>query len=140
MPSSQDPKTQTRSYARTAHYDPVRDRTNYAIITGHKVVKINFSRYRRSLQATSVNILSAADSSATTVTANKEIILAAGTIHTPQILQLSGIGPGSVLKAANISQVLELPGVGSNFQDHSWFAVGYNCKQATNKYMAPYSY
>jgi choline dehydrogenase len=137
VPSSEDPRTETRSYARTAHYDRVQNRSNYAIITGHKVAKINFSQDHKSLTATSVEILSRIDNPlVTTITANKEIILAAGTIHTPQILQLSGIGPRSVLKSANISLVLDLPGVGSNFQDHSWFAMGYDCKQSTNKWIA----
>jgi choline dehydrogenase-like flavoprotein len=129
IPSSQDPKTQTRSYARTAHYDRVQPRKNYAIITGHKVDKINFSRDHRSLTAVSVKVSAREDnSSVTTITARKEIILAAGALHTPQILQRSGVGPQSVLKAAKIPVVLDLPGVGANFQDHSWFAMGIKCK------------
>jgi len=52
------------------------------------------------------------------VKARKEVILSAGTIFSPQILQSSGIGPRSVLEAANIAVKVELPGVGSNFQDH----------------------
>lgn len=129
IPSSKDPVTETRSYARTAHYDPVQSRTNYDILTGHKVAKINFRQTSMETIATNVRIVARADnSSIIVVKAKKEIILAAGAIHTPQILQLSGIGPRQVLKAANVSLVLDLPGVGSNFQDHSWFAVGYNCK------------
>ncbi|KAG9708790.1 choline dehydrogenase-like protein, partial [Aureobasidium melanogenum] len=45
-------------------------------------------------------------------------ILAAGAIHTPQILQLSGVGPASVLKEAGVKVKVDLPGVGNNFQDH----------------------
>ncbi|KAG4420213.1 hypothetical protein IFR04_006689 [Cadophora malorum] len=127
IPSSKDPVTETRSYARTAHYDPVQSRKNYDILTGHKVIKINFRQTRMETIATSVRIVARADnSSIIVVKAKKEIILAAGAIHTPQILQLSGVGPREVLKAANVSLMLDLPGVGSNFQDHSWFAVGYN--------------
>jgi choline dehydrogenase-like flavoprotein len=129
-PSSKDPVTETRSYARTAHYDPVQNRSNYAILTGHKVAKINFSTggKKKKITATSVKIISRTDGAVVrTVTAMKEIILAAGAIHTPQILQLSGVGPKEVLEAAGVEVVLDLPGVGSNFQDHSWFAVGYNC-------------
>lgn len=131
VPSSEDPRTETRSYARTAHYDPVQNRTNYNLITGHKVTKLLFSGSHEggSLAATSVEIVSRTDnSSAVTICARKEIILAAGAIHTPQLLQLSGIGPRDVLKSANITTLLELPGVGSNFQDHSWFSMGYDCK------------
>lgn len=54
------------------------------------------------------------------VRARKEIILSAGTIHSPQILQNSGIGPRSVLESASVSVKVELPGVGQNFQDHPW--------------------
>jgi choline dehydrogenase len=134
IPSSQDPSNQTRSYARTAHYNRVQPRQNYAIITGHKVAKINFSRDHRPLTAASVKISARENnSSVTTIHARKEIILAAGSIHTPQILQLSGIGPRSVLKSANIPLVTDLPGVGANFQDHSWFAMGFQCKRSPSK-------
>jgi choline dehydrogenase-like flavoprotein len=52
------------------------------------------------------------------VKARKEVILAAGGIHSPQVLQLSGIGPRKLLDSANITTVVDLPGVGANFQDH----------------------
>jgi choline dehydrogenase len=52
------------------------------------------------------------------VHANGEIILSAGAIGSPQILELSGIGEGSVLKRAGIEVFLEMPGVGENLQDH----------------------
>lgn len=54
--------------------------------------------------------------------------MAAGAIHTPQLLQLSGIGPKTVLKALGIDIVEDLPGVGSNFQDHPTLIVPYACK------------
>lgn len=52
------------------------------------------------------------------VRAAREVILSAGTIQTPQILMLSGIGPAAHLQAHGISTVLDLPGVGRNLQDH----------------------
>jgi choline dehydrogenase-like flavoprotein len=57
-------------------------------------------------------------SDSSVIKAKKEVILAAGAIHTPQILQLSGIGPASLLKKAKIPIKVDLPGVGANFQDH----------------------
>jgi choline dehydrogenase len=53
-----------------------------------------------------------------TATATREVILCAGSIGTPQILQLSGIGPGALLQQHGIAPVHELPGVGANLQDH----------------------
>lgn len=50
--------------------------------------------------------------------AAREVILAAGAINSPQILQLSGIGPAEVLRGAGIEPLHDLPGVGENLQDH----------------------
>ena len=50
--------------------------------------------------------------------ARREVILAAGAIGSPQILQLSGIGPGALLQQHGIAVVHDLPGVGENLHDH----------------------
>jgi choline dehydrogenase len=52
------------------------------------------------------------------VRARAEVILSAGAIGSPQILQLSGVGPADALQSCGISPVLDLPGVGANLQDH----------------------
>ena len=62
-------------------------------------------------------------------TANKEVILCAGSIGTPQLLQVSGVGPRDVLEAASIEVVHESPGVGQNLQDHLEFNFQYRCKE-----------
>lgn len=117
-PSSIDPMTYTRSSSRTGHWNGI-DRANYHILTNSAVRKIVFDGdCAIGFSYVSVNSSSAEER---TVLAKKEAILAAGTIHTPQILQLSGIGPEKVLSAANISQKVDLPGVGENFQDHGWW-------------------
>jgi choline dehydrogenase len=129
VPRSVDPKNETRSYARTAHYDPVKSRSNYVLLTGHKVAKIGFSSGWEPLTAESVLITPrSGNESARTVTANNEIILAAGAIHSPHVLQLRGVGPRALLQKANITVVHHLPGVGQNFHDHSYLGVTYNCK------------
>ena len=53
-----------------------------------------------------------------TVTAEREVLLCAGSIGSPQILQLSGIGPSALLQGLGIAPVQDLPGVGANLQDH----------------------
>ncbi len=53
-----------------------------------------------------------------TALAKQSVVLCAGAIGTPQILQLSGIGPADLLKQHNIDPVIDLPGVGANLQDH----------------------
>jgi choline dehydrogenase len=55
--------------------------------------------------------------------------LAGGTVNSPQLLMLSGIGAADELKAAGISTVHDLPGVGKNLQDHPMVSVGYLCTQ-----------
>ena len=62
-------------------------------------------------------------------TANKEVILCAGSIVTPQLLQVSGVGPRDVLEAASIEVIHESPGVGQNLQDHLEFNFQYRCKE-----------
>lgn len=61
--------------------------------------------------------------------AAREVILSAGSIGSPQLLQLSGIGPATVLKEAGVELVHELPGVGENLQDHLEVYFQYYCKQ-----------
>jgi choline dehydrogenase len=53
-----------------------------------------------------------------TVHASREVVLSAGAIGSPQILQLSGIGPGEVLRQQGVEVKVDLPGVGANLQDH----------------------
>ena len=61
--------------------------------------------------------------------ATREVILSAGAIASPQILQRSGVGPGAWLRDAGISEILDLPGVGNNLQDHLELYMQYECTQ-----------
>jgi len=58
----------------------------------------------------------------------REVILAAGAIHSPTLLQVSGIGPADVLESLDIPVEIDLPGVGANLQDHPSVAAWYNCE------------
>ncbi|EKG20738.1 Glucose-methanol-choline oxidoreductase [Macrophomina phaseolina MS6] len=116
VPSSLDYTNQTRSYSRVAHYDRViSSRPNYHLLTMHTVSKVLFSDDNA---ATGVEYFSRETGEVSTVTASKEVIIAAGAVHTPQILQLSGIGPKALLDSLDIPVVKDLSGVGHNLQDH----------------------
>ncbi|KAL0263056.1 hypothetical protein SLS55_002031 [Diplodia seriata] len=112
-PSSIDPRNRTRSSARTAHHNKIATRPNYHLLTMHAVTKIAFN----GTIATGVEYVSRAGTETGAVKARKEVILAAGAIHTPQILQLSGIGPADLLNSLDIDVLVDLP-VGYNLQDH----------------------
>ena len=65
------------------------------------------------------------------VDAKRETILAAGAIGSPQLLQLSGIGPGELLQEHGIPVVHELPGVGENLHDHLQIRMQYKVRNVT---------
>lgn len=74
------------------------------------------------------------------VMANREIILSAGAIGSPHIMQMSGIGPSEVLKEAGIDVLHELPGVGENLNDHLESVIQYetNLPVSLNRHMGPF--
>ncbi|TGJ85659.1 hypothetical protein E0Z10_g3122 [Xylaria hypoxylon] len=115
FPTFMDPDKVERSYARTGHFEGLNG-TNFDVLTESKVTNILLNDG----VATGVSFEQKTRNSTTIVTvkANKEVIIAAGAIHSPQLLQQSGIGPSALLEAAGIDTVVDLPGVGQNFQDH----------------------
>ncbi|KAL5888270.1 hypothetical protein ACKVWC_003543 [Pyricularia oryzae] len=114
-PQFSHPQTVTRSFSRTGHWDEVH-RENYEVILNSKVTRVLFNGTR----AVGVAFVQSEGGAglATTVNARKEVILSAGAIHSPHILQLSGVGPRRLLESAKIPVVAHVPGVGQNFQDH----------------------
>src|SRR3954447_16774596 len=84
-------------------------RANLTILTGKRVHKVLFEGRR----ATGIAL-----ESGETYRAGREVILSAGAIATPKILQLSGIGDAAHLRGHGIDVVADLPGVGENYQDH----------------------
>lgn len=119
MPTSQTPWDASRSHAGIGHYEVISSRPNLHVVTYHKVTRVIYSGDDLADQVPIVEIKFLNDSSVYNVTARSEVIISAGAVHTPQILQRSGLGPAALLKEAGIDVVLELPGVGYNFQDHA---------------------
>ncbi|KAK3714993.1 hypothetical protein LTR37_007483 [Vermiconidia calcicola] len=70
------------------------------------------------LVATGVEFAPDAQSPRQTALATREVIVAAGALHSPQLLMLSGIGPATTLQAQGVPVNVDLPGVGNNLQDH----------------------
>lgn len=109
----------TRSTSRTGYIDTLPPRRNLAILTGAHVTRIVWDDSATGdLKAVAVEYAASADSAKKKVNVKKEVILAGGSIGSPQILQLSGVGPEDVLKAAGVEVKLSLPGVGAHLQDH----------------------
>ncbi|XP_052229858.1 uncharacterized protein LOC127843972 [Dreissena polymorpha] len=74
------------------------------------------------------------------VFANKEVILCGGSINSPQLLMLSGVGNADDLKKLNIPVVAHLPGVGENLQDHLEMYVQYECLKPITLYTAQWKF
>lgn len=96
----------------TAFLKPIMDRSNLTIITGAHVTKILLEGKK------AVGVAYQKGRKTVEVKANKEIVISAGTIKSPHILQLSGIGDPKDLQQAGIPLTHELPGVGKNLQEH----------------------
>ena len=111
-----------RLSAARAYLHPVKRRPNLTIKTRAMVSKVLFEGKR----ATGVEVVMKGKMQ---VIHSREVILCGGAINTPQILQLSGIGNAKDLQRLGIPVVNDLPGVGSNLQDHLEVYVQYSCKE-----------
>ncbi|KAL7940798.1 hypothetical protein V8C42DRAFT_206978 [Trichoderma barbatum] len=126
--TSIDPATKTRSYASSAYLNTqVRQRSNLEVLTEAVVQKINFEGQEPDIIATEIQFR-AKDGSLNTVKARREIILAAGAIQSPQVLEVSGVGGSKLLESLGIPVILNNPGVGENLQDHAQVCQTYEVK------------
>jgi choline dehydrogenase len=112
-----------RCSAAAAFLHPVMKRPNLAVRTGAQVFDIIFEKNR----AIAVSVQQGEGS--TQEHAEREVILCAGAIGSPQLLMLAGIGPADHLRAMGVPVQCDLPGVGSNLQDHPACPVVYQCTQ-----------
>lgn len=123
-PATMDPVTRERSHAGNDYLTKeVRARPNLRIVTEALVTKLVLKRDASGgVKATGVEFR-AKDGQTLQVPAQHEVVLAAGAIKTPQLLELSGVGSGEVLAAHGIECLVDNPNVGENLQDHGFVAL-----------------
>ena len=101
-----------RCDAATAFLAPARGRANLVVATGAMASRLLIENGR------AVGVEWRQDGAAHTARADGDVIVAAGALQSPQLLQLSGIGPAALLRAHGIGVVVDAPEVGANLQDH----------------------
>jgi len=125
------PQGRRASTAR-GYLDQARARANLTIVTHATTDRILFDGKR----ASGVSYLVGNANNATVAHARREVLLCAGAIASPQILQRSGVGPAALLRELDIPVVQDLPGVGENLQDHLELYLQYACKEPVSIFPA----
>ncbi|KAL2855817.1 glucose-methanol-choline oxidoreductase-like protein [Aspergillus pseudodeflectus] len=118
-----DPVAKTRSYVGNAYYSPVKELPNLRVVTGALAKRVLFDNSTANEEPAATGVQYIKDGTLTTVTATREVILAAGVFNTPKILELSGIGSRPLLEKHNIPLIVDNPNVGENLQDHIFAPV-----------------
>ncbi len=112
-----------RCSAATAYLRPSRGRSNLTIRSNAQASGLMIDGTR----VVGVSYRQGADTRSAQLNANGEVLLSAGAIYSPQLLQLSGIGPANLLQSHGIPVVADRPGVGENLQDHLQVRLGFEC-------------
>ncbi|KAF9256135.1 alcohol oxidase [Marasmius fiardii PR-910] len=126
--NSIDASNNTRCSAACAYYDRMKNRPNFKVITNATVSRIVWSSARNGsseLIASGVEYFLQNQTSPVVVNVTGEVILSAGTMGSPKVLELSGVGNSTILKAAGVEPVLEHATVGENLSEHvrGWVAA-----------------
>ena len=116
-------KDGVRASTASAYLRPALGRPNLTVVTGALSERVVLEGRR------AVGVAYLKQGGRVTAKAAREVILAAGSIGSPQLLQLSGIGPGDVLRAAGVEVAHDLPGVGENLCDHLEVYFQFRCPQ-----------
>jgi len=121
-----------RSSTARGYLDQARARPNLTIVTHATTDRILFDGKR----ASGVSYLIGNANTENIARARREVLLCAGAIASPQILQRSGVGPATLLHELDVPLVHDLPGVGQNLQDHLEMYLQYACTQPVSLYPA----
>lgn len=111
-----DPQTAIRSYSTPAYYLPNAHRPNLHVLTNAVVQEVVLEQRGERWTATGVRFNHGGQSY--TVAASQEVVLSAGSVASPQLLELSGIGNPLVLERAGVSVKIPNRNVGENLQEH----------------------
>jgi choline dehydrogenase len=111
-----------------AYLDPVRNRRSLSIVKSAAVSRVLFEGRR------AVGVEYIANGATTQVRARRGVVLSSGSINSPQLLKLSGIGPAAELRKHGIDVLADRPGVGANLQDHLEVYVQMACRQPITLY------
>jgi len=114
-------KNGLRCSSAVGYLRPARARPNLAVEVGAQATRVLLEGAR------AVGVEYRQHGETKRVTAAREVILAAGSLQSPQLLQLSGIGPSALLQQFGIPVVRNLPGVGENLQDHLQLRLIFKC-------------
>jgi choline dehydrogenase-like flavoprotein len=115
----------TRSYSATGYLKPAMTRTNLKVLTGALVEKVVLEDIEGSSAPVAAGVLCTIAGERFVVQTKREVLLCAGAINTPQILELSGIGDAEILSKAGIRSVVNSSHVGENLQDHPMTCMVY---------------
>ncbi|KAL8651494.1 MAG: hypothetical protein Q9210_003213 [Variospora velana] len=118
LPFTIDPQTSQRSSSESSFLQSLPRRARLQVYHRTLAEKVLLDNRNR---ATGVVVSS--NNTRFTIKARREVILSAGSFQSPQLLMLSGIGPAATLAKYNLPLRINLPGVGSNLQDHAWFGT-----------------
>ena len=118
-------KNGQRCSTAVGYLHPVMGRPNLTVLTNAMTNRILFEGKR------AVGIEFRHDGQTKTARCQGEVILSAGAVASPQILELSGIGQGARLQALGIPVIHDSPGVGENLQDHYMIGAQWRCKPGT---------
>lgn len=115
---TEDVTTTTRSYSVTAYLNPNLGRSNFLVLTHAQVIKVLLTPEGDLNRATGVELY--LDGILRRIEqVRRDVIISCGTLQTPHLLELSGIGNADILSKHGIPVVVNLPGVGENLQDHA---------------------
>ncbi|KAK7931817.1 GMC oxidoreductase-like protein [Apiospora marii] len=126
LTSAINPTNGHRASAETAFLTPIKSRPNLAVFDLTLAERILFDKNK-----TAHGVQVSTGNRTYTLEAKREVIVSGGTFLSPQLLQVSGVGPAEVLRQHNLTVVADRPGVGRNMNDHVYFGIGYRVNVET---------